>query len=383
MPGGVICASCGASNPESNKFCGECGETLVASDTHICKGCGTENPATNRFCQSCGHAMPRPKVEVRQRFTVPWETAPADAPIQREVEPKPRKVGGHAIPRPQQALPGLPIQEHHRADLGLTYWWGVRELAGGFDSEGLKDYHGGPPPSELLTEWVDLLAPLHFLVFVRMVGANHHLEMMRELEASAEGDPIKSVRLIEAFEAFLVGLHAAAEECAREAFILLVRDNWRIPKQLRDRAPRLSLEEVAGTLETNGFKEMASWLYEMQTELALRYQVATQWRLPHILQASGRVRIPDNASDGTLLKEMVPAPIRIRSDGTRAPRDGTLSLEELASRFRNFVQERLERIYRVLYESEFDKYLLDHTLNVDHVPPWDRTAAQGARARKG
>ncbi len=128
---------------------------------------------------------------------------------------------------------------------------------------------------------------------------------------------------------------------------------------------------------------MAGWLYEMQTELAIRDQVAKQWRLPHILQASGRIRLPDNASDGTLLKEMVPAPIRIRSDGSRAPRDGTVSLEELASRFRNFVQERLERIYRVLYESEFDKYLLDHSLNVDHVPPWDRSAAQGARARRG
>jgi len=44
------CASCGAANPSSNKFCGECGTALV----QVCAGCGSSNPPSNRFCGECG-----------------------------------------------------------------------------------------------------------------------------------------------------------------------------------------------------------------------------------------------------------------------------------------------------------------------------------------
>jgi membrane protease subunit (stomatin/prohibitin family) len=44
--------SCGAVNPESNKFCGACGSPRVTEWT--CPDCGTVNPASNRFCGGCG-----------------------------------------------------------------------------------------------------------------------------------------------------------------------------------------------------------------------------------------------------------------------------------------------------------------------------------------
>ena len=44
------CPSCGAENPPTNKFCGECGAALA----RVCGGCGTRNPPTNRFCGECG-----------------------------------------------------------------------------------------------------------------------------------------------------------------------------------------------------------------------------------------------------------------------------------------------------------------------------------------
>jgi len=44
------CPSCGAENPSTNKFCGECGAALAL----VCGGCGTRNPPTNRFCGACG-----------------------------------------------------------------------------------------------------------------------------------------------------------------------------------------------------------------------------------------------------------------------------------------------------------------------------------------
>ena len=44
------CPSCGAENPSTYKFCGECGAALAL----VCGGCGTRNPPPNRFCGECG-----------------------------------------------------------------------------------------------------------------------------------------------------------------------------------------------------------------------------------------------------------------------------------------------------------------------------------------
>jgi len=47
------CSACSSDNPESNKFCGECGATLPRG----CPGCGAVNPTANKFCGDCGHPL--------------------------------------------------------------------------------------------------------------------------------------------------------------------------------------------------------------------------------------------------------------------------------------------------------------------------------------
>ncbi len=47
------CASCGAESPPGQRFCGQCGASLMRA----CASCGTENPPENRFCGSCGTAL--------------------------------------------------------------------------------------------------------------------------------------------------------------------------------------------------------------------------------------------------------------------------------------------------------------------------------------
>src|SRR6266849_1765357 len=44
------CASCGSENPDSNRFCGDCGSPLG----NRCVRCGVENPASQKFCGDCG-----------------------------------------------------------------------------------------------------------------------------------------------------------------------------------------------------------------------------------------------------------------------------------------------------------------------------------------
>ena len=47
------CAKCGAENPASKRFCGDCGAALV----NRCARCGAENPPAKKFCGDCGSAL--------------------------------------------------------------------------------------------------------------------------------------------------------------------------------------------------------------------------------------------------------------------------------------------------------------------------------------
>src|SRR5215469_18530209 len=47
------CSKCGAENPVSKKFCGDCGALLV----NLCPKCRADSPAGKRFCGECGTAL--------------------------------------------------------------------------------------------------------------------------------------------------------------------------------------------------------------------------------------------------------------------------------------------------------------------------------------
>jgi class 3 adenylate cyclase/tetratricopeptide (TPR) repeat protein len=61
------CAACGAANPDSARFCGDCGASLDAG----CPACGTPAEPGKRFCMNCGSPLPE---------TVSQPGAPAAAP---------------------------------------------------------------------------------------------------------------------------------------------------------------------------------------------------------------------------------------------------------------------------------------------------------------
>lgn len=63
------CPKCQFENPDTQKFCGECGAKLEK----VCPKCGYNNPSQYKFCGECGH-----------NFTIPAETPPRD-----DSEPKP------------------------------------------------------------------------------------------------------------------------------------------------------------------------------------------------------------------------------------------------------------------------------------------------------
>ena len=67
----IDCPSCGAPNPEGNRFCGSCGSEMERR----CPSCGTANPIANRFCGACGTPL-----------------APADAIAEPPADREERKV---------------------------------------------------------------------------------------------------------------------------------------------------------------------------------------------------------------------------------------------------------------------------------------------------
>ena len=53
----VVCPSCGAKNPTTVKFCGNCGASLTPVAKVTCPNCKAENPANLKFCGNCGKPL--------------------------------------------------------------------------------------------------------------------------------------------------------------------------------------------------------------------------------------------------------------------------------------------------------------------------------------
>jgi len=65
------CPKCQAENPETRKFCRECGAKLL----QVCPQCGSENLPVDRFCGECGHDL-----------AVPSEQLPRDLSLEEKLE---------------------------------------------------------------------------------------------------------------------------------------------------------------------------------------------------------------------------------------------------------------------------------------------------------
>jgi|BioPla2DNA2_1021312.scaffolds.fasta_scaffold17867_4 HSP20 family protein len=68
-----ICTGCGAENPESSKFCVECGQKIKpeVETEKICINCGFKNDATAKFCGNCGNDLSLEKIQETASFENP------------------------------------------------------------------------------------------------------------------------------------------------------------------------------------------------------------------------------------------------------------------------------------------------------------------------
>lgn len=68
-----VCGGCGAENPESNKFCVECGQKIEPEviTEKICINCGSKNNPTVKFCGNCGNDLSLEKIQETVSFENP------------------------------------------------------------------------------------------------------------------------------------------------------------------------------------------------------------------------------------------------------------------------------------------------------------------------
>ena len=80
----------------------------------FCSECGTENPDTNRFCNNCGKPL------VRQQPAAQPAVQPAvQPPVQPVVPPAPAPAAT-PVPQPVQATPAVPAPGKRRDWLGIV-----------------------------------------------------------------------------------------------------------------------------------------------------------------------------------------------------------------------------------------------------------------------
>jgi len=59
------CLKCRTENPESVKFCGECGAKLEK----VCPKCNYTNPPQFKFCGDCGHDLTQPSPAIPKELS--------------------------------------------------------------------------------------------------------------------------------------------------------------------------------------------------------------------------------------------------------------------------------------------------------------------------
>ena len=66
------CSNCQTDNPDTGKFCRECGAKL----SHICPQCGYENLIEDKFCGECGHALADSEADHQFDYSQPQTYTP-------------------------------------------------------------------------------------------------------------------------------------------------------------------------------------------------------------------------------------------------------------------------------------------------------------------
>jgi ribosomal protein L40E len=80
------CVSCKADNPQTNRFCTQCGSELPIT----CSRCGATSPANSKFCGECGASL-LTSAELRRSRTAAPNLEVSSRPVEMSGAPSERR----------------------------------------------------------------------------------------------------------------------------------------------------------------------------------------------------------------------------------------------------------------------------------------------------
>lgn len=270
-------------------------------------------------------------------------------------------------------------EEEKYKDIAVSdYWWGLRELAAAFNVDNLTTVSGAPPSKEQQKEFA-YLQILHYTVYVKLAGAFHQLEHMRELLPPASPPShtfeLRMFEAKEAFDALHADLYQAVCALANQLFTLLNRKDYKpVVKRKQKVLTGLNPSDVKGWLKNNSHPDYATletMLDECDKLLDIRHHATHYSYVPTLADdQKGTIFIQRDFRIGDILTRF-----DLKS---YADRGGPLVTILDASKTRaTKLCEKVDAIYKHIYTSNtLEDYIAYRGLKLEesYQPYWERSS---------
>jgi hypothetical protein len=272
---------------------------------------------------------------------------------------------------------GQPEEEKYKDIAVVDYWWGLRELATAFDIGTLTSISGASLTVDQQKEFA-YLQILHYTVYMKLIGAFHQLEKMRQLLApvppSGHDFNLRMFEAHEAFDALHAGLYQAVCALTNQLFTLLKRRHHKPPERHKQATMPTGLtpSQVKRWLKKNSHPDhtvLSTALDNCNNQLDIRHHITHYGYVPTLADAqTGTIYIQRDFRTGHILTRF---DLKLHAD-VGGPLVTILEASE--TRATKLCTE-VDGIYKYIYDSNaFEDYMADRGLKLkaSYQPYWER-----------
>jgi hypothetical protein len=293
---------------------------------------------------------------------------------------KKQKCGRNLVSKPttidRHLCKGQLEEEKYKDIAVVDYWWGLRELAAAFDRGKLTTASGVPLTVQQQKEF-DYLQILHYTVYVKLAGAFHQLEKMRQLLPPASPPShdfeLRRFEAHEAFDALHAGLYQALYALTNQLFTLLNRQHHKpVTHNKQPKLTGLTVRNMKCWLNKNSHPDRAvlrRMLDNCNNQLDIRHHITHYGYVPTLFVVrTGNICIQRDFRTGHILTRF---DLRLHAD-LGAPLVTILEASE--TRATKLCAE-VDGIYKYIYDSNtFEDYMADRGLKLEasDQPYWER-----------
>jgi len=271
---------------------------------------------------------------------------------------------------------GQPEEEEYKDIAVVDYWWGLRELAAAFDIGTLTTVSGASLTLDQQKEFA-YLQILHYTVYVKLAGAFHQLEKMRQLLPPASPPnhdfPLRRFEAHESFDALHADLYQAVCALTNQLFTLLNRQCYNpIRYRGQPKLTGLTLRNMRDWLSQNSHPDrdiLTSMLNNCNNQLDIRHHITHYGYVPTLFVVrTGNICIQRDFRTGHILTRF---DLKLHAD-VSGPLVTILEASEMKA---TRLCAELDGVYKYIYDSNtFENYMADRGLKLkaSYQPYWER-----------